>query len=121
MRKNFFFAIGVVVIIIINVIAFSQKNHLEKPLFNVDTSNQAFESIRKNLGVRNDYASIVFYVRQMEDLERGAKKCVIDSESHLKTISDLLKSTEVDRVLQLQRADIQYLQGKQIYYLKQLS
>ena len=121
MRKNFFFAIGVVVIIIINAIAFSQKNHHQKFLFNIDTSNQTFEFIQKNLGVRNDYASIALYVRQMEDLEGGAKKCVNDSESHLKTISDLLKSTEVDRVSQLQRADIQYLQGKQIYYVKQLS
>src|SRR3990167_11370829 len=121
MRKNFFFAIGIVVIIIINAIAFSQKNHLEKSAFNVDTSNQTFASIQKNLSLRNDYASIIFYVRQIENLENGAKKCVNDSESHLKTIGELLKSTEVDHVSQLQRADIQYLQGKQIHYVKQLS
>lgn len=121
MKRNIFFVIGVAVIVVINAIAFSQKNGVDKSSFNVATANQSMENIQKNLASRNDYNSIVFYVRQIDVLENGAMKCVNDSESHLKDLNELLKSTEVDHVSQLQRADFQYLQGKQTHYIKQLS
>lgn len=121
MRKNILFVIALVIVALLNALAFAQKNHTDKSSFNPEDSNQAFEIIQKKLEAHVDYNNMLFYVQQIENLQGDAKKCVADSESHLKIINDLLKSTQVDHVTQLQRADLQYLQSKQLLYTKQLS
>ncbi|MCX7125520.1 MAG: mechanosensitive ion channel, partial [Gammaproteobacteria bacterium] len=67
------------------------------------------------------YQEVVFSVAQLTELQNDASKCVDDSESHLKMINQLLKSTEVENVTQLQPSDSRYLQDKKLYYAKQLS
>lgn len=121
MRKNVLFLMGLVIIFVLNVFIFTQKNHKEKYNVDVKSINQSFETIQGKLKSRQDYDSIVYYVRQLDQLQANAKSCVNESESHLKAISELLRTTQLDHVSQLQRADNQYLQEKQIYYAKQLS
>ena len=76
---------------VLNTAAFAQKNGLEKTSFNHENANKTFDAIQKKLEMHNDYASLVFYTQQIDSLQNSAKKCVNDSESHLKAINDLLK------------------------------
>ena len=121
MRKNVLFLLGLVIIFVLNVFIFTQKNHKEKNSIDVKSINQSFESVKSKLQSHKDYDSIVYYVRQIEHLQTNAKSCISESESHLKDISDLLRITQLDHVSQLQRADNLYLSEKQLYYAKQLS
>lgn len=121
MGKNILFTLSILIVILLNVFAFVQKNYTEESTFDLTSANQKFEVIQKTLKEHNDYAGIVFYVQQIQDLQNSAKSCVSDSESHLKMIAELLKSIQVDHISQLQRADSRYLQGKQLQYAKQLS
>lgn len=120
MKKIICFIISLFILAIVTSITFAQSSS-DKPVFNPITANQSLDAIQKKMDARTDNASVAFYMQQLELLQTDAKKCVSDSESHLKMINELLKSTEIDHVSQLQRADSQYLQGKQLYYAKQLS
>lgn len=121
MRKNILFFMGLVIIFVLVVFIFTQKAHDQKNNFQIASANQSFESIQSKLESRKDYDSIVFYVRQLERLQNNAKKCVEDSASHLNALNELLKSTQIDHVSQLQRADNLYLQQKQLDFAKKLS
>lgn len=121
MRKNVLFLMGLVIIFVLNVFIFTQKNHKEKYSIDVTSINQSFENIKGKLQSHKDYDSIVYYVRQIDQLQTNAKSCISESESHLKAITDLLRITQLDHVSQLQHADNQYLSQKQLYYAKQLS
>lgn len=120
MKRFLLFAVGVG-ILLLSAMAQAQHVQPEKSTFDVAAANQLFNDIQKKIEERSDYASIVFYVQQIEGLQNDSKRCVSDSDSHLKMIDGLLKSTEIDHVSQLQRADAQYLQSKQLQYAKQLS
>lgn len=121
MKKNVFFLVGLLVIIMLNAFAFEQKNQTEKSFFNVEFANKTFDSIEKTLATRSDYTTLTQYTQQLDELQTDAKKCVSNADSNLKIINELLKSTAADRVTRLQQADYQYLQGKELHYAKQLS
>lgn len=121
MKKNILAIICIIIVVVLNAFAFAQRHFEGKSTFNVTTANQTFDVLQKKLEKYHNYNSILYYVEKMEDLKNSAKDCVATSESHLKIINDLLKSTQVDAATQLQRADFQYLQSKQTHYAQQLS
>lgn len=121
MRKNILFLMGLVIILVLNIFLFTQKNHAEKYRVDIQSIDQSFASIQKKLETHQDYDSLVFYVKRLDVLQGDAKTCVEDSEAHLKTIHDLLKANQLEHVISLPQADNQYLREKQQYYAKQLS
>jgi len=121
MKRGIFFTVGLIIVVFLNAFAFAQKNHPGKYVFDIKDANQSFASIQKTLETRNDYAGLVFYTEKLDTLQDNAKRCVSDSESHLKIIGNLLQSTELEHISQLQRADYQYLEKKQKDYARQLS
>ncbi|MCX7120849.1 MAG: mechanosensitive ion channel [Gammaproteobacteria bacterium] len=121
MRTNILFGIGVLIIVFLNAFGFSEKNGHDKNSFNIYTANETLSAIQKKFITKSDYGDVERYVQRLDPLSDNAKKCVIDSESRLKTINGLFKSTQVDHVTQLQMADFKYLQQKQLSYAKQLS
>jgi potassium efflux system protein len=121
MKKNLFAVIGIILIIILNALAFAERYHHEKNVFSVETANQVFDIYSKKLETQHDYNTIAFYVRKIDVVHNDAKKCVALSESHLKTLDGLLKSTQIEGTTPLHRADLQFLRTKQGFYAQQLS
>lgn len=121
MKKSVVWIISIVCLLLIHFNVFAYAADQDKLVFNHEKANQQFDAIQKKLEMKNDYASIILYVNKISDLQDDAKKCVSNSESHLKMINELLKSTQIDHVSQLQQADSDYLKSKQLYYAKELS
>ena len=121
MKKNIVFVIGILVIVLLNAFAFTQKDQNQKNHFNIDSANRTLTSIQGKSAIHPDYQDILFAIGQLEDLQNGAKKCVDEANTHLDLINQLLKTTVSDHAPQFQHADYQYLQSKQLYYSKQLS
>src|SRR3990167_6837234 len=121
MRTNILFSMGILIIIFLSAIGFAEKSESKKNHFSIHAANETLNNIQKKFPTKNSYAEVDRYVQTLDALNDNAKQCVSDAESHLKIISGLVKSTQVDHITRLQRGDFKYLQEKQLIYEKQLS
>ncbi len=121
MKRHLFLMLGVLVVIIVNALAFAQKHPKSQSLFKINKANAQYEVIKKKLNVINTLVPLNKNVDQLENLHNRAQECVEGAGSHLKLINDLLKTTQFDESAPVQRADYEYLQNKKVFYTKELS
>ena len=90
------------------------QNHVNgKKLFNLQSANQQFITITKQLRAKGQKLTVlVNAVNQLEDLNDKAEECVSIANKKLKTLNELLKSIEPTYSGESQQLDLKYLQEK---------
>ena len=68
MKRYVFLMISVLIVILVNALAFAQKHVGQEPLFDVNQANIQYELIKKKLLGNNGISTLGVYVNQLEDL-----------------------------------------------------
>lgn len=101
-----------------SVFADNQYQHY----FNVAKAKQRFDQIHSKLTSKNVKLPMLSnYIEQLQNLEDQAEACVKKSSVQLKSINELLKSSQLDRELLIKQDEYKYLQEKKVFYSKHLS
>ena len=76
MRKNIIAIFGIVVVVLLNTLAFAEKHSEQQSTFNVTNANQSFQELHSQLKTHHDYKSIVFYVEKIQDYKLMLKNAL---------------------------------------------